>query len=254
MKLAGQVAMVTGAGRNIGEEIAKTLAREGAKVVVQDLSLGSVQRVAREIQAEGGTALALQGDVSDAASVRAMVERTVQEFGGIDILVNNAAITVNKSLLDTTEEEWDRCLAVTLKGPFLCGKYVAQQMVKQGRGGKIVNIASTSGERGNRNKLAYCAAKGGVLNLTRAMALDLAPYKIRVNTVTPTKSGSAVGLDSGEELRDYSDIPLGRLGRPRDQAMAVLFMVSDDSDFITGADLVVDGGSIATWGFPGRGG
>lgn len=248
MKLEGRVAIVTGAGRNIGEEIAGVFAQEGAAVVVNDVDLKAAERVAGEIRATGARALAVQGDVSSSKDVRAMIERTVAEFGGLDILVNNAAITVNKSILDTTEEEWDLCLAVTLKGQFLCGKYAAEQMVKQGRGGRIVNISSTSGVRGNRAKLAYCAAKGGVLNLTRAMAIDLAPHKIRVNTVIPTLTGTAVGKDSGEESRNYSGVPLGRLGRPRDQAMAVLFMASDDSDFVTGAELRVDGGSLATWG------
>ncbi len=248
MKLEGKVAIITGAGRNIGEEIARVFAREGAAVVVNDISLEAAQRVAGEIKASGGRALAVGGDVSNSRDVRVMIERTVAEFGGLDILVNNAALTVNKTILDTTEEEWDLCLAVTLKGQFLCGKYAAEQMVKQGRGGKIVNLSSTSGVRGNRAKLAYCAAKGGVMNLTRAMAIDLAPYRIRVNTVIPTLTGTAVGKDSGEEARSYKSVPLGRLGQPHDQAMAVLFMASDDSDFVTGAELRVDGGSLATWG------
>ena len=248
MKLEGKVAIITGAGRNIGEEIARVFAQEGAAVVVNDLSLEAAQRVAGEIKASGGRALAVGGDVSNSRDVRVMMERTVAEFGGLDVLVNNAAVTVNKTILDTSEEEWDLCLAVTLKGQFLCGKYAAEQMVKQGRGGKIVNISSTSGVRGNRAKLAYCAAKGGVMNLTRAMAIDLAPYNIRVNTVIPTLTGTAVGKDSGEEARSYKSVPLGRLGQPHDQAMAVLFMASDDSDFVTGAELRVDGGSLATWG------
>lgn len=248
MKLDGKVAIVTGAGRNIGEEIARTLAREGAKVVVVDIDLAAAERVVKEIGQAGGKALAVQADVSNSAQVRATVERTVREFGGVDIMVNNASITVNKSILETTEEEWDRCQAVTLKSQFLFGKLVAEQMIKQGRGGRIVNIASTSGHLGRRNALAYCAAKGGVLNLTRAMACDLAPYKIRVNSVTPTKTGSAVGFADGAEKRRFDEILLGRLGHPRDQANAVLFMVSDDSDFITGADIRVDGGSLATWG------
>jgi len=248
VKLEGKVAIITGAGRNIGEEIARVFAREGAAVVVNDISLEAAQRVAGEIKASGGRALAVGGDVSNSRDVRVMIERTVAEFGGLDILVNNAALTVNKTILDTTEEEWDLCLAVTLKGQFLCGKYAAEQMVKQGRGGKIVNLSSTSGVRGNRAKLAYCAAKGGVMNLTRAMAIDLAPYRIRVNTVIPTLTGTAVGKDSGEEARSYKSVPLGRLGQPHDQAMAVLFMASDDSDFVTGAELRVDGGSLATWG------
>lgn len=249
VRLQDKVAIVTGAGRNIGEAICHLFAQEGARVAVNDLVPEAAEEVARAIREAGGQALGVAGDVSNPEDVARILETTVARFGGVDVVVNNAAVTVNKSLLETTDAEWDRCVAVTLKGAFLMARTAAQQMVRQGRGGCIINIGSTSGHRGRRNALAYCAAKGGVLNMTRAMAVDLAPYGIRVNSVSPTKTGSAVGQSGGGESRDFDEIPLGRLGRPMDQAQAVLFLASDAAAFITGEDLRVDGGSLATWGF-----
>jgi len=247
MKLAGQVAIVTGAGQNIGEAIAELFVQEGAAVAVVDLDSTKGQRVASGIKAGGGKAIAIKCDVSKSADVQAMVQQVVKEFGRIDILVNNAARTCNKNIFDTTEEEWDGVQAVSLKSQFLCSKYVAQQMVKQGQGGKIVNVSSTSGHSGRAGAIAYCAAKAGVLNFTRALATELAPYKIRVNSLTPTKTGSPVGMDVEPPDRPHKEILVGRLGRPIDQANAALFLVSDDSDFIDGTDLRVDGGGMAHW-------
>jgi NAD(P)-dependent dehydrogenase (short-subunit alcohol dehydrogenase family) len=244
MLLQDQVAMVTGAGRNIGEAIAKILAVHGAKVAVVDVDPGRGQKVTEEIRNTGQKAICVLGDVSKTHDVTAMIKRVVSEWGKINILVNNAAITDDKDILNLTEEEWDSVIAVTLKGPFLVAKHVAEQMVRQGQGGKIVNIASTSGHFGRPNATAYCAAKGGILNLTRAMAVQLAPYHIRVNSITPNRSGSPVGQDSGAEDRPFKNL-VGRLGTPTDQARAVLFLVSDESAFITGANLPVDGGVLA---------
>jgi len=173
-----------------------------------------------------------------------MVNQVVGRFGAIDILVNNAAITDHKSILNITEEEFDQVIAVTLRGTFLVGKYVAEQMVRQGRGGKIINLASTSGLSGRPDAIAYGAAKGGVVNLTRSMAVQLAPYKIRVNSVTPNRSGSPVGEDEGAEGREFKNLA-GRLGTPEDQARAILFLASDDAGFIYGHNLLVDGGITA---------
>ncbi len=244
MKLEGMVAIVSGTGPNIGQAIAKTLAREGCRVICSDVNLSQAQKIAQEINAAGGTAMAIQADITVAPQVKAMVEKAVAEFGGIDILVNNAAISIPKGILDMSEEEWRRSVDITLTGTFLCSKYVAQAMVAQKKKGRIVNIVSTSGHRGRKNVIAYCATKGGVLNFTRAMAMDLAPYGIRVNSVSPTRTG--VALATGQPHSGVG-IPLGRSGRPEDQAEAVLFLVSDEADFITGADLLVDGGSVATW-------
>src|SRR5215471_393397 len=181
MKLSNQVAIVTGAGRNIGEEISKTLASEGAKVAVVDLDKGRGEKVAAEITRAGGEAAALVANVAVEADIAGVVAAVVKRWGRIDILINNAAVSDNKNILDITKEQWDAVIAVTLTGPFLMGQHAARQMVAQGSGGKIVNVGSTSGFFGRSRAVAYAAAKGGVANLTRAMAVQLAPYKIRVN-------------------------------------------------------------------------
>jgi 3-oxoacyl-[acyl-carrier protein] reductase len=245
MKLDHQVAIVTGAGRNIGEEIAKVLAQEGACVAVVDLDRGRGERVAREINAANpNRALPIVCDVSSAAEVERMVGAVAQKWGGVDILVNNAAWTDRKNILDLTEEEWDKVMNVTLKSVFLCTKFVARSMVEQKRKGRIINIASTSGYTGRSDATAYTAAKGGVLNLTRSLAIQLAPYGIRVNSATPNRIGSPVGEDVVPENRFVKNL-VGRRGTPRDVAAAVLFLCTEESDFITAADLLVDGGALA---------
>ena len=244
MKLKDQVAIVTGAGRNIGEEIARLFAAEGAKVAVVDLDRPRGERVAAAIKATGGDAELFAADVSKGSDVAALVKAVVARFGRIDILVNNVAISDNKHIFDITEEEWDRVLAVTLKSQFLMGKHVGQQMAAQGTGGRIVNIGSTSGFMGRSRAVAYSAAKGGVANLTRAMAAQLAPHKIRVNAIVPNKIGSPVGKDEFDPTRPVVNLR-GRNGVPLDMARAVLFLVSEDSDFIVGDMLFVDGGVSA---------
>ena len=243
MKLKDQVAIVTGAGRNIGEEIAKLFAAEGAKVAIVDLDKPRGERVADAIKAAGGDATLFMADVSKGSDVVALVKDVVARYGHIDILVNNVAISDNKHIFDITEEEWDRVLAVTLKSQFLMGKHVGQQMATQG-GGRIVNIGSTSGFTGRSRAIAYSAAKGGVANLTRAMAVQLAPYKVRVNAIVPNKIGSPVGKDEFDPTRPVVNL-VGRPGVPLDMARAVLFLVSDDSAFIAGNMLFVDGGVSA---------
>ncbi len=248
-RLAGKVAFITGAGQNIGQAMAELFAREGAAVVVVDLDGERAARTAVAVVEAGGRAIGVAADVSDDTAVAAAVARAIDAFGGVDVLVNNVAITVNKGLFDTTVEEWDRTMAVTLRSQFLCGKHVARVMVDQGIHGAIVNVGSTSGHRGIRDKIAYAASKGGVNNLTRAMAMELAPHGIRVNTLTPTQSGSPVGIAdeefNAERAGEARGIPLGRFGRPVDQAHAALFLASDEAAFVTGADLVCDGGLLA---------
>jgi len=244
MKLTNQVAIITGAGRNIGEAIAKTLAAEGAKVVVLDLDKGRGDKVAAEIVKAGGEAAAFVADGAAEADIVRVVAAVVGRWGRIDILINNAAISDNKNILDITREQWDAVIAVTLTGPFLMSQHVARQMVAQGSGGSIVNIGSTSGFFGRTRAVAYSAAKGGVANLTRAMAVQLAPHKIRVNGVVPNKIGSPVGRDEFDPSRPVVNL-IGRPGMPLDMARAVLFLVSDDSQFITGNMLFVDGGVSA---------
>ena len=243
MKLKDQVAVVTGAGRNIGEEIAKLFAAEGARIAVVDLDKARGESVAAAIRAAGGDATLFATDVSKGADVTALVEDVVARYGRIDILVNNVAISDNKHIFDITEEEWDHVLAVTLKSQFLMGKHVGQQMAAQG-GGRIVNIGSTSGFTGRSRAVAYSAAKGGVANLTRAMAAQLAPHKIRVNAIVPNKIGSPVGKDEFDPSRPVPNMAK-RAGQPAEAAKAVLFLVSDDSSFVWGANLFVDGGVSA---------
>jgi NAD(P)-dependent dehydrogenase (short-subunit alcohol dehydrogenase family) len=243
-KLRGRVAIVTGAGRNIGEETAKLLASEGAKVAVVDLDLARGGRVAGEITQAGGAAKAFVADVGKEEDISALVKDVVAEWGKVDILVNNAAISDNKNILEITKAEWDKVIAVTLTGPFLMCKNVAQQMVAQGSGGSIVNVGSTSGFFGRSRAVAYSAAKGGVANLTRALAVQLAPHRIRVNGVIPNKIGSPVGKDEFDPTRPVVNLA-GRPGVPLDLARAVLFLVSDDSEFIVGEMLFVDGGVTA---------
>jgi len=250
MKLKGQVAMITGAGRNIGKAMAKLFAAEGARIAVAEVHEGRGQAVVDEINRAGQEAMLVLGDVSKSADVKEMVKKVVVRFGTIDILVNNAALTDHANIFESAEEEFDKVIAVSLKGPYLVTKYVAEQMRAQGNGGKIVNFGSTSGMVGRHDGIAYAAAKAGVINMTRAMATQLAPYKIRVNCVVPNRSGSPVGFDDDVTgSRTFQNLA-GRLGTADDQAKAALFLVSDDSDFIYGHPLVVDGGVMATANFP----
>jgi len=242
MKLKDQVAIVTGAGRNIGEEIAKLFSSEGAKIVVVDLDKGRADATTAAIKAKGGQAVSVVADVSDENSVKAMIDAAVKAFGRLDILISNVAISDNKHILDITKEEWDKVLSVTLTAPFLCGKYAAKQMIAQKSGGKIVNVGSTSGFRGRPRAIAYTAAKGGVANLTRSMAVQLSNHGIRVNAVIPNKIGSPVGKDEFDPTRPVNNVA-GRTGLPIDLARAVLFLVTEDSDFIYGDMLFVDGGA-----------
>ncbi len=241
MKLKGQVAIITGAGRNIGEETAKLLASEGAKIAVVDSDKGRGDNVAAQINSAGGDAKGFVADVASESDITSLVNDVVSQWGRVDILVNNAAVSDNKHILEITKEEWDRVIAVTLTGPFLMSKYVAAQMVKQGGGGKIVNVGSTSGFYGRKRAVAYASAKGGVVSLTRALAVQLAPHNIRVNAAIPNKIGSPVGKSEFDPSRPVVNLR-GRPGVPIDLARAVLFLVSDDSDFIVGDILFVDGG------------
>lgn len=244
MKFEGQVAIVTGGGRNIGEDTCKLLAAEDAKVAVVDADRGRGEKVAGEIRAAGGAAMSVLCNIAEEADVQAMVKAVVAQFGRIDILVNNAAITDKKDVLETTKAEWDAVIAVTLTGPFLVTKYVAAEMIAEGHGGKIVVIGSTSGFLGRPTAIAYTAAKGGVVNLTRSLAVQLAPHNIRVTGIVPNKIGSPVGQDKFDPNRPVMNLR-NRVGVPADIARAVLFLVSDDSDFVVGTMLFVDGGMTA---------
>ena len=245
MRLQNQIAVVTGAGRNIGEDVSKLFAQEGAKVAVVDLDQGRGSRVASEINAtKPGSAISVVCDVASPASVDAMVQTVVKQFGAIDILVNNAAWTDHKTLFDITEEEWDRVMNVCLRSVWYCTRSAAKVMIDHKRQGKIINIASTSGHWGRKEATAYTTAKAGVLNLTRSIAVQLAPEGIRVNSVSPNRIGSPVGQEDVPENRFVKNLA-GRRGVPMDIAKAVVFLASDESDFIYAIDLPVDGGALA---------
>lgn len=242
--LMGRVAVVTGAGRNIGEAIAHQLAAAGAAVAVVDLDLAQAKRVVGDIVSAGGKALAVKADVSQEAEVKAMVAEIVAGLGAPRILVNNVAISDNKTVFTLSVDEWDKVMAVTLRAPFLVTKYVAEKMVEAKQGGSVIVIGSTSGHRGRDRALAYTAAKGGVVNLTRSLAIQLAPYGIRVNSVSPNRVGSPVGKDAFDPNRHVANL-LGRPGLPDEVAKVVMFLVSDASSFVIGDNIFVDGGVMA---------
>ncbi len=245
MRLQNQIAVVTGAGRNIGEDVCKLFVQEGAKVAVVDLDQGRGNRVASEINAtKPGSAISVVCDVASAVSVDQMIQTVVKQFGAIDILVNNAAWTDHKTLFDITEEEWDRVMNVCLRSVWYCTRSAAKVMIDQKRKGKIINIASTSGHWGRKEATAYTTAKAGVLNFTRSIAVQLAPEGIRVNSVSPNRIGSPVGQEEVPENRFVKNLA-GRRGVPMDIAKAVVFLASDESDFIYAIDLPVDGGALA---------
>jgi NAD(P)-dependent dehydrogenase (short-subunit alcohol dehydrogenase family) len=249
--LEHRVALVTGSGPNIGGEIARTLARNGASVVCLDVRQEVAEATANDVRQAGGSALAVRADITRPEDIEAAVARAVGEFGGLHILVNNAGISPLGGLFDADLDDWRRTLDVILTGTLVCSRYAAKQMIQQGQGGAIVNIASTSGHRGRTGAIAYATAKGGVLQLTRVLAMELAPHKIRVNSVTPSTSGIALATGRPhEESGPPTQIPLGRWGRTSDQAQAVLFMVSPMADFVTGTDLPVDGGLLVSAAFP----
>ena len=247
-KLKGKSAIITGAGRNIGEEIAKLFSQHGADVAVVDMDEGRAQDVADSIRASGGNAVPIVCDVADTDDIARMVSVTVKEFGGIDILVNNVAISDNKDIFELTEDEWRKTIEVTLSSPFYVTKQVATWMVANDRKGRIINIGSTSGFKGRPTALAYTAAKSGVYNLTQSLAVQLAPYGIIVNQVSPNMTGSPVGQEVFDRNRKVNNL-LGRPGEPEEQAKAVLFMASEDASFIAGANLFVDGGTMALASF-----
>jgi NAD(P)-dependent dehydrogenase (short-subunit alcohol dehydrogenase family) len=251
-KLAGKAALITGAGSGIGEAIAVLFAAEGARVAVADVDQEGGERTAGRIRAGGGQAFFVPADVSRAADAERMVRETVARFGRLDILCNNAGIGVAAVCHETSEADWDRTMAVDLKGVFLGCKYAIPQLLAQG-GGVICNTSSVAGQVGVLNRAAYCAAKAGVLGLTKSIAVDYAARGVRCNALLP---GTVESPWIGKILAQQPDPeaqrrlmearqPIGRMGRPEEIAAAALYLCSDDGAFVTGAGLVIDGGLTA---------
>ena len=273
--LTGKVALVTGAGgeRGIGRAISMRLARDGADVVVNDIvenpyprmspTWRGLPQVVEEIQALGRRAASILADVSDATQVDAMVRQAVERFGHIDILVNNAGSRPGPDrvpVVDLTEEAWDEVHRVNLKGTFLCSRAVARQMIRQGKGGRIIVISSTAGKRGVARYAAYCASKFGLIGFTQSLALELAPHRITVNAICPgltdtervvfMAAGLAPAGTSPEEYhaqmlkRQSETNPMGRPALAEDISRAAAFLASSDSDYVTGVAITVAGGSV----------
>ena len=251
-ELSGKRALITGGASGIGRATAKLFARQGAGICIADVDAAAGQGVADEIIIEGGRAIFVRCDVSSAVECQSAVQQMVAEFGGIDILFNNAGIIRRASVVDTTEDEWDRVMAVNVKSVFLLGKYVVPHMDKEG-GGVIINISSGWGLVGGRNAASYCASKGAVVQLTRAMALDHGAQRIRVNCICPGDTDTDMLRNEAQQLGETEDAflaeaadrPLQRVGMPEDIAQAALYLASEASSFITGTTLVVDGGGLA---------
>ena len=252
MCLAGKVALITGGASGIGRATAFLFARKGAAVSVADLDEVDGQAVAETIVDSGGQAIFVRCDVSRAADCQHAVEQTVDELGGLDILFNNAGFIRRATVLETTEAEWDRVMAVNVKSVFLLSKYAIPFMAQAG-GGLIINTASGWGLVGGRRAAAYCASKGAVVLLTKAMALDHGEQNIRVNCICPGDTDTAMLRDEAQQLGEATERflaeaaqrPLQRIGTPEDIAQAALYLASDASSFVTGTSLVVDGGGLA---------
>lgn len=244
MRLAQEVAIVTGAARGIGKAIALALSAEGASVVLSDIS-EDVHNTATEICQSGGKAVGIVGNVTRMDDCTAMVDKAVKEFGKLDILVNNAGITRDNLLLRMSEEDWDAVLNINLKGTFLCTKAAIKPMMKQ-RSGKIVNIASVVGLMGNAGQANYSASKGGVISFTKTMAKELGSRNIRVNAIAPgfIESKMTEVLPEDVKAAMLRAIPLGTWGKPEYIAQAVVFLVSPSACYITGQVLNVDGGMV----------
>lgn len=247
LPLPGKVAIVTGGRRGIGKAIALALAEAGADIAICDRVIedGEVKAVADKVQQLGRRSLAVRADITQKADVDSLVQRVVDEFGVIDILVNNAAMNIRAPLLELGEDGWDRVIDTDLKGYYLCSQAVGKRMVDQ-KGGNIINIASTAAIKAAPEMGAYCIAKAGVVMLTRVLALELAQYNIRVNAIAPymvkTKFSQPLWGDPETLKQLESEIPLGRLAEPGDIIGSVLFLASDASSYITGHTIIVDGG------------
>lgn len=241
MKLENRSAIVTGSGRGIGRQIALTLAQKGANVLVADINIDNAAQTAAEISQLGVKSLALKVDVSEGSEVRAMVNRTIEEFGKVDILVNNAGIFSSVRISECSEEQWDRIMAINLKSVFLCSQAV-MPLMKERKYGKIISLASVAGKVGGLfASAAYAVSKAGVICITKSLAKELAPYGVNVNAIAP----GVIETDMTANHPDFRpQIPLARIGKPQEVANCALFLASDDSSYITGATIDVNGGMV----------
>jgi NAD(P)-dependent dehydrogenase (short-subunit alcohol dehydrogenase family) len=250
--LSGRVALITGGAAGIGRATALLLAREGAAVAIADMNAEAGQAVVAEVIQAGGRAFCELVDVTRGTDCKRVAQRTIGEFGGIDILFNNAGVIRRATILDLSEEDWDRVMAVNVKAIYLLSREVIPQMQKQGHG-SIINTASGWGLAGGAKAAAYCASKGAVVLLTKAMAVDHGPQNIRVNCICPgdTDTGmlrseaQQLGEPTDRFLSDAAKRPLGRVGSAEEIAQAVLYLAGDASSFVTGTALVIDGGGLA---------
>jgi len=252
MRLNGKVAIVTGGNKGIGRGISLRLAEEGANVVIAARDKNAAQSVIKEMVKMGTDPLFIKTDVSQKKDVDAMVGKTIEKYGEINFLINNAAIVIDSSFLELTEEIWDKTLNINLKGYFLCAQKVAKEMVKKDNGGKIVNLTSVQGVTiwTSVFHAPYEVSKAGIIMLTKQLAYELAPYNINVNAVGPGPTETEIlepWLKDPEKLKSITkNIPLKRIAKPSDVAGAVAFLLSNDADYLTGITIFVDGGRL-TW-------
>lgn len=258
MKLEGKVAIVTGGARGIGRGIAKAFGKEGAHVVVADVAVKEGNQVVSEIKKEGGDAFFVESDVSKISDIERLAQETIKKYGEIDILANVAGISRAGKIVDVPVEDWDLIMNINLRGVFLCCKVIGKEMIRR-KIGRIINMSSIAGRNAERGNVPYCATKAGVISITEGLALEMAEYKINVNAICPgatntqlmqqvfVERGPVLGLTAKQlESKFESGIPLGRMGEPEDVGKVACFLASDDSSYITGQCIVIDGGMELT--------
>lgn len=254
MRLKDQVAIVTGAASGIGKAIAKAFSNEGAKIVIADLNEKGAETVAADIRKDGGSALAIQADASNESDVLKVMKSTLEEFGQLNILVNNAGIILQANVVDTTAEQWDRIMTNNLKSCFLFCREGAKQMIEQGKGGKIINISSIHAVLSEPSAGAYTAAKGGMEAFSRTLASEVAPHKINVNCIEPGATYTELTVPMyTPQVKEalYQRVPLKEIAQPEWIASGAVFLASEDSCYMTGQTLTIDGGYIMDGSLPG---